>query len=158
MGKLNFLEKSTRADIAFPTHQCARFLSNPKQSHGEAIKHIGRYLLSTRDKGLVIKPDDTRSFDCYVDASYLGDWDKRIAGEDPNTAKSRTGFVIKYANVPLYWNSKVQTQFALSTAEAEFLALSAATRYAKATMYLLEELRERKIDVSTTPTMYCRVF
>ena len=55
IGKLNFLEKSSRCDMAHATHQCTRFMSSPKQSHGEAVKKIGCYLLKTRDKGLIIK-------------------------------------------------------------------------------------------------------
>ena len=82
----------------------------------------------------------------------------RIAGNDPNTAKSRTGFVLKYANAPIFWQSKLQTQFALSSAEAEYIALSAATRYVKSLMYLLDEMREKGIQVVTTPTIHCTVF
>jgi hypothetical protein len=47
IGKLNFLEKSTRGDLAYSVHQCARFMSAPRKSHGEAVKRIGRYLLGT---------------------------------------------------------------------------------------------------------------
>jgi hypothetical protein len=43
IGKLNYLEKSTRPDIAYAVHQCARFSSCPKQSHAEAVKYICRY-------------------------------------------------------------------------------------------------------------------
>ena len=49
IGKLNFLEKSTRPDISISVHQCARFSENPKRSHTETVKRIGRYLLSSRD-------------------------------------------------------------------------------------------------------------
>jgi hypothetical protein len=38
IGKLNFLEKSTRPEIAYAVHQCARFSSNPKKSHANAVK------------------------------------------------------------------------------------------------------------------------
>ena len=44
IGKLNFLEKSTRPDISISVHQCARFSEHPKKSHAEAVKRIGRYL------------------------------------------------------------------------------------------------------------------
>ena len=37
ISKLNFLEKSTRPDISYAVHQCARFCEHPKQSHGEAV-------------------------------------------------------------------------------------------------------------------------
>lgn len=33
IGQLNILEKSTRPDLAYEVHQCARFTSNPKASH-----------------------------------------------------------------------------------------------------------------------------
>jgi hypothetical protein len=158
IGKLNFLKKSTRADISYPVHQCARFMESPKQSHGIAIKHIGRYLLETRGEGLIIKPDKKHSFTSYVDADFCGNWDKRIAAEDPDTAKSRTGFIIKYASVPIYWQSKLQTCFALSSAESEYVALSAATRYVKSIMYLLEEIQARGIEVTTIPTIRCQMF
>ena len=37
---------------------------------------------------------------------------------------SRTGFVIRYAGCPIIWSSKLQTEIALSTAEAEYIAMS----------------------------------
>ena len=37
IGKLNFLEKSTRPDISYAVHQCARFSSDPKKSHTQAV-------------------------------------------------------------------------------------------------------------------------
>jgi hypothetical protein len=41
---------------------------------------------------------------------------------------SHTGYVIMYANCPIFWASKLQTEIALSTAEAEYIALSQALR------------------------------
>ena len=58
IGKLLYLEKSTRPDIACAVHQCARFSANPKTKHAEAVKRIGRYLLATKDKGLIINPKE----------------------------------------------------------------------------------------------------
>jgi len=60
IGK-HYLEKSTRPDIAYAVHQCARFSSQPKQSHGEAVKYICRYLKATKDKGLIIRTQETNS-------------------------------------------------------------------------------------------------
>ena len=74
IGKLNFLEKSTRPDISVSVHQCARFTEHPKQSHAEAVKRIGWYLLGTRDQGLIICPNTPWHFDCWVDADYAGNW------------------------------------------------------------------------------------
>ena len=63
IGKLNFLEKSTRVDLSYSIHQCARFSSDPKESHTTAVKCIGKYLVGTRTKGLILNPQN-HSFDC----------------------------------------------------------------------------------------------
>jgi Reverse transcriptase (RNA-dependent DNA polymerase) len=60
IGKLNYLEKSTRPDIAYAVHQCARFSANPKTKHTKAVKLIRRYLKYTRDKGIICTPSKHR--------------------------------------------------------------------------------------------------
>jgi hypothetical protein len=62
IGKLNFIEKSTRMDLSYSVHQCARFCVEPKESHSDAVKRIGRYLVGTKDKGLILDPK-SNSFD-----------------------------------------------------------------------------------------------
>jgi hypothetical protein len=54
VGKLNFLSSSTRADVAYSTHQIARFVSNPKIEHTKAVEWLTRYLMGTRDRGYII--------------------------------------------------------------------------------------------------------
>jgi hypothetical protein len=58
VGKLNYLAQTTRPDIMYATHQIAKYLSDPRQSHGEAILYLVLcYLKKTRDLGLKFKPD-----------------------------------------------------------------------------------------------------
>jgi len=158
IGKLNFVEKSTRPDIAYAVHQCARFSSDPKESHANAIKRIVKYLVGTQDKGIILNPKD-HSFDCWVDADFVGNWDRVNADVDPSTAKSRTGYVITYAGCPLTWASKLQTEVALSTTEAEYNALSASLREVIHLMQLIEEARDLGWDTFMgKPTVHCTVF
>ena len=158
VGKLNYLEKSTRPDISYAVHQCARFAADPKQEHGKALVWLGRYLAATRDKGLIFKPT-AQSFDCYVDADFAGNWDKREAPSDSDTARSRSGYVIVYAGCPIIWASKLQTQIALSTTEAEYIAISMATRDVIPLMELVQELEQNGFDYSAvTPKVHCKVF
>jgi Reverse transcriptase (RNA-dependent DNA polymerase) len=157
IGKLNYLEKSTRGDLAYSVHQCARFMSDPKRSHGEAVKRIGRYLLSTRAMGFFLRLDFTKSFECWVDADYYGNWNPLVT-DDPSTAKSRSGYVITYLGCPLVWASRLQTVFALSTAEAEYIALSTALRDVIPMMDLLKEMKEMGYNVQTHPTVHCKLF
>lgn len=56
IGMLNYLGTSTRPDIAFAVHQCARFSSNPKRVHEIAVRRIVRYLKGTKDKGYILQP------------------------------------------------------------------------------------------------------
>ena len=70
---LAYLQGTTRPDTAMATHQCARFNNDPHLSHERAVNSIGRYLLDTRDKGMIYRPDTKRGLECYVDADLLVD-------------------------------------------------------------------------------------
>ena len=138
IGQMNYLAATTRPDIAFAVHQCARFCSNPQKPHYEAVKRIARYLSQTQTDGLMVCPDETE-LKCYVDADFAGTWSKEYA-DDATTALSRTGFVINFAGCPIVWASKMQTEIALSTTEAEYIALSTAMRDLIPLRELLNEL------------------
>jgi hypothetical protein len=127
IGMLNYLSTSTRPDIAFAVHQCARFSSNPKRIHEIAVRRIVRYLKGTKEKGYILRPSTTRTLDCFVDADFAGLWSSELAN-DPISVKSRTGYVITFANCPILWSSKLQTEIALSTTEAEYIAMSQSAR------------------------------
>ena len=109
------------------TYQCARLNNDPHLSHEQSVKRIGRYLLDTRDKGMIYRPDITRGLECYVDADFAGGW-KDGNHDSPESVLSRTGFVIMYAGCPITWGSKLQTEISLSTTESEYIALSSAMR------------------------------
>jgi len=162
IGKLNILEKSTRPDIAYAVHQCARFVENPTELHAEAIKRIGRYLLGTATKGLILRPTkDNTSFDCWVDASHAGEWRKhgKEAVNDSTTAKSRSGYVLLYAGCPIVWASKLQTEIALSSTEAEYITISSATREVIPLLCLMEEARQHRLPINVEKSqVHCRIF
>ena len=135
---------TTHPEIAYAVHQCACFCVSPKHSHREAVKHIGCYLLSTKDQGIILKPKQD-TFDCWVDTSHAGEWKKQTAVDDVDTTRSRTGYVIMFAGCPLIWASKLRTEITLSSTEAEYVALSTATREI---IHLIDFLKEAKEMVS----------
>jgi hypothetical protein len=158
-GKANYLAQTTRPDIMFAVHQIAKFSSDPRKEHGEAIIYLVRYLKKTRDLGLRFKPDPTAGFECYCDADFSGNWSAIFARYDPSTAKSRSGWVIFYARCPIIFASRLQSQVALSTTEAEYIALSTALRDVIPIMELFEEMRKRGHKVvCNEPVVYCKVF
>jgi hypothetical protein len=130
IGKLNFLEKSTRPEIAYAVHQCARFANNPRESHANSVKYLCRYLLGTKNEGLILRPDLSKSFEVHVGCDFACNWVKEDAMNDPSTAKSRTGYVISYQGCPITWASKLQTEVVLSTTESEYVGLSDSLRIA----------------------------
>ncbi len=87
VGKLNYLAQTTRPDIMYATHQIARYLSDPIQSHGEAILYLVCYLKKMRNLGLKFKPDPKKGFKCYCDADFSGNWNKAFVAVDPSNAK-----------------------------------------------------------------------
>jgi len=156
IGKLAFLDKSTRPDISYAVHQCARFAAAPKQQHVDAVKHIGRYLLTTRDKGMIYHPDDTGLI-CFADADFAGNWSSQADPYDPSVARSRTGYIISFAGCPIAWKSAVQTETATSTTVAEYLSLSTSLRDVIPLLQLMRELREQGFkDPPSMAQMHCK--
>ena len=161
VGKLNFLEKSTRCDLSYAVHQCARFSSDPKQSHAEAVKRIGRYLLKTRNKGLILNPSGF-GFDCFVDANFPSfEREGLLTTElDPSSAKSRAGYQVLLGRCPMVWSSKLIKEVCLSTMEAEYAALTKALKDVKFLQQLMEESRDMmnwRVP-SEFPKVHCKAF
>jgi hypothetical protein len=127
IGMLQYLQGHSRPDITFAVSQCARFSHSPRRSHEVALERIGQYLKFTIDQGLILRPTGILDIDVYCDADFAGLWSYEDS-LDPSCVKSRTGFVICLSNCPVVWTSKLQTEIALSTMEAEYNALSYAMR------------------------------
>jgi hypothetical protein len=156
VGMLSYLQGTTRPDLSVATHACARFCNDPKLSHEKAIIKILRYLVHTKDKGIILKPDTSKGIECFVDASFAPGWRPETPHEATNLF-SRTGYVICYANCPVHWTSKMQTEIALSTAESEYIALSQAMREVIPFIRLIVEVNV-VFEVNTDkPIMYCKV-
>ena len=126
IGKLNYLGQTTRPDIVYVVHQVAKYSSDPRKEHGEAIIYMVKYLKAMRHVGIRFRPDPTKGFQCSCDADYAGNWNKQFAATDPSTAKSRSGWNIFHAGCPIIWASKLQLQVSLSTMEAETISMSMA--------------------------------
>ncbi len=88
VGKLNYLAQTTRPDIMYAMNQIAKYLSDPRQSHGEAILYLVCFLKKKRGVELKFKPDPKKGFECYYDADFSGNRSREFAPMDPSTAKS----------------------------------------------------------------------
>ena len=123
VGMLLYLSGHSRPDITYAVNCAAHYMFCPKQSHELALKRIGRYLKATQSRGLILNPSKELKIDCYPDADFAGMYGHEKP-TDPACVKSRTGYTITVADCPVIWQSKLQTETALSTMEAEIIALA----------------------------------
>jgi hypothetical protein len=88
---------------------------------------------------MIYKPDLARGLEVFVDAGFASGWYPEDA-ENTDSVYSCTGFVICYAGCPMFWQSKLQIEIALSTAEAEYIALLQALRETLPMTNLMREM------------------
>jgi hypothetical protein len=158
VGMLMYLSTNTCHDIQFAVSQVSRFTSNPKQSHSTAVKTILRYLKRTRLSGTIMKPTGKLDLDLYVDADFAGLYGKE-PDSNPDSARSRTGYILFLSNCPLLSKSVLQTSIACSTLQAEYAALSFSLKTLLPIKRLLEEcVAALDIPTTFTTTVRARVF
>ena len=121
IGSLIYASVTCRPDIAFATNLLSRWTANPAQKHFEAAKRVIRYLKGTIKKGLFYTSTKERPyrFTVPIDAAYA---------DDNTTRKSTSGLLIYMGINLIHWKSTRQPVVALSSAEAEYIALCLGVR------------------------------
>ncbi|KAJ3552813.1 hypothetical protein NP233_g12787 [Leucocoprinus birnbaumii] len=119
VGSLMYLMIGSRPDIAFAVVKLSQQSHAPSAAHYEAGLHVCRYLLGTRSYKLVF---DGLSKD-FICAFSDSDW-----GQDKENRRSVTGNFCLIAQGPVSWLSRRQKTVALSSTEAEYMALSDCSR------------------------------
>ena len=131
VGSLLHAARATRPDIAHAVSIVSKSNSEPSQAHLTAVKRIFRYLKGTLDVTLQYKSTGEKLLG-YSDANWAGDLDDR---------HSTTGNVFVMSGGAVSWLSHKQATVALSTAEAEYIALGSAVQEAMWLLQLLSDLR-----------------
>ena len=128
----------TRPDIAHAEGAVSRYLQNPGKEHWSAVKWILRYLAGTTSYALCYG-ESPLVLQGYVDADHSGDRD---------SSKSTTGYVFTLGGAAVSWVSQLQKVVALSTTEAEYIAITEA---AKEIIWLQSYLRELHMEQPISP-------
>ena len=118
VGSLMCIMACTRPNITHAVGVVSRFLSNHGKEHWEAVKWILRYLRGTSRVCLCFgsgKP----VLDGYTNSNMAGDVDSR---------KSISGFFMTFVRGAVSWQSKLQKCVALSSTEAEYIAIKILKR------------------------------
>ena len=156
VGCILYAAISTRLDITHAVNQLSRFMRCPGEVHLQAAKRVLRYLAANMQLGLRSDPlgasdaaagiaqsnhnsiaheSAAGSLVAFADSDWAGCTDDR---------RSTTGFVLLYAGCPLSWISKKQATVALSSAEAEYMAIGMALRELKWMHHMLTEIGLRQ--------------
>ncbi|GJV19998.1 retrovirus-related pol polyprotein from transposon TNT 1-94 [Tanacetum coccineum] len=126
IGTLLYLTAS-RPDLQFAICMCARYQARPTEKHLHAVKRIFRYLKGTVNRGLWYPKDSSIALTAFADADHAGCQDTR---------RSTSGSMQFLGDRLVSWSSKRQKSAAISSTEAEYIAMSGCFN----TEYQLEEI------------------
>ena len=113
--------------------------------------------MTHKHDGILFNPDAKKGIECFVDADFAGNWHKAEC-DDRGACMSRTGIYITLAGCPILWKSKLQTEIALSTTEAEYIALSTAMRDIIPMKRVLKDICENMGFDKFDSSLKCTVF
>jgi transposase InsO family protein len=133
IGCLMYLT-ATRPDILNAVSILSRFMHCASECHLKAAKRVLRYVKGTCDFGIKF----TKSNEFKLIGFSDSDW-----GGSADDMKSTSGYCFTLGSSVFSWSSKKQETVAQSTAEAEFIAATAAVNQA---MWLRKILSDLHLD------------
>nr|GEV14899.1 retrovirus-related Pol polyprotein from transposon TNT 1-94 [Tanacetum cinerariifolium] len=134
--------KASRPDLQFAICMCARYEARPTEKHVHAVKRIFRYLRGTVNQGLWYPKDSFIALITFADADHAGCQDTR---------RSTSGSLQFLGERLISWSSKRQKSAAISSTEAEYIALS---RCCAQILWIRSQLMDYGLGFNKIP-MYC---
>ena len=140
IGSVMYAMLGTRCDVAYVVGLISRFMSNPSSEHWLAVKWVLRYLKKTESLKLVFRKQKEFKVEGFCDSDFSSDLDRR---------RSISGYVFTAGGSAISWRSGLQDVVALSTTEAEYMAMVEAVKEGVWLKGLTEEFgyKQRSIDV-----------
>ncbi len=128
----------THPNLDFVVSTLSRFSSDSTPEHMIAVKQLYQYLQATKDLKIVYRDGLTQHphLEVYTNADWAG---------NKKTRRSTSTYVAMLAVYPISWSSKRQTTVAQASTEAEYIAVSEATKETVWIGRLLEELCQLEI-------------
>jgi hypothetical protein len=136
VGKLLYLVKLSRPDLATSVRELSKFMDGATDTHLKAMERVMEFVLSTKTYQFSIFPKFKERYNItgYSDSNFASDKDTR---------RSVSGFAIYYADTLVSWKSKGQQCVTLSTTEAEYVAASQCANEMEFVRLVLESVGEK---------------
>ncbi|GJZ84562.1 hypothetical protein Tco_0649901 [Tanacetum coccineum] len=141
IGTLLYLTAS-RPDLQFAICMCARYQARPTEKHLNAVKRIFRYLKGTVHRGLWYPKDSSFALTAFTNTDHAGCQDTR---------RSTSGSIQLLGDRLVSWSSKRQKSAAISSTEAEYIALSGCCAQV---LWMRSQLTDYGFGFNKIP-MYC---
>ncbi|XP_057779777.1 secreted RxLR effector protein 161-like [Salvia miltiorrhiza] len=143
VGSIMYCMICTRPDLSHAISVTSRYMSEPGKTHWEALKWILRYMRKTSDFGILFEQTNESQKSVligYVDSDYAANVDTR---------KSQTSYIFTLHGAAMSWKSVLQSVVALSTTEAECMALTEAVKEALWLKGILNEfgIRQESVEI-----------
>ena len=153
-GAALYISLACRPDTMFAAHQLTLIANKPNEDHWKAAVQLLQYLKATSDRKLIYQRNPNYSLDtkadqyqpkitAYCDSDY---------GTDRATRRSITGYVILLDGNPIHWCSRRQPITAVSSTEAEYIALAECAKEVLWVSHLIQQLTGRALQ--NTPTIH----
>src|SRR5579871_6230729 len=139
IGNLMYAMLRTRPDIAYTVSVISQFHLNPNQTYWNILKRTFRYLKETIELGILYGNMNELKLEGFSDS----DW-----GGNINSRKSTSGYIFKLGNRVVSWSSVLQQTTALSTMEAEYIAVTHSAKEAIWIQQLLKQLKQNFDTIS----------
>nr|GFA50572.1 hypothetical protein [Tanacetum cinerariifolium] len=133
---------ASRPDLQFAICMCARYQARPIEKHVHAAKRIFRYLCGTVHRGLWYLKDSSVALTAFTDSDHAGCQD---------THRSTSGSMQFLGERLISWSSKRKKSAAISSTEAEYIALSGCCAQI---LWMRSQLLDYGLGFNKIP-MYC---
>jgi len=145
LGKLLHLMRWSRPDILNAVRELSKFMMEASPSHYKAMIRCMDYVVSTANKGLILKPIKHPMMEVVgvTDANYATDADSR---------RSVSGYLVFLNGAPVSFKSVQQKVVTLSTTEAELYVI---TQGAQEMLFVLKVLESIGQEVKKPMNLFC---